>query len=45
MTEMVEKVGIIDKYSRIEELGWEIRWKSAEEIVEDHLKTLAEVKE
>ncbi|AAB89234.1 NAD-dependent epimerase/dehydratase family protein [Archaeoglobus fulgidus] len=45
MTEMVEKAGIIDKYSRIEELDWEIRWKSAEEIVEDHLKTLAEVEE
>ncbi len=45
MTEMVEKAGIIDKYSKIDELGWEIKWKSVDEIVEDHLKTLAEVKE
>ncbi|MBO8179310.1 MAG: NAD(P)-dependent oxidoreductase [Archaeoglobus sp.] len=45
MTEMVEKTGVIDKYSRIEELDWEIRWKNPEEIVEDHLRTLAEVKE
>lgn len=44
MTEMVEKAGIIDKYSRIDELEWEIKWKSADEIVEDHLKTLVEVR-
>ncbi len=44
MTEMVEKAGIIESYSRIDELEWEIRWRSADEIVEDHLKTLAEVK-
>jgi len=45
MTEVVEKAGIIDKYSKIDELEWEMRWKSVDEIVKDHLKTLAEVKE
>ncbi|WP_202318545.1 NAD-dependent epimerase/dehydratase family protein [Archaeoglobus neptunius] len=40
MTLMAEKSGILDRYRKNEELGWEIRWDSPEKIVRDHLKTL-----
>ncbi|WP_290595763.1 MULTISPECIES: NAD-dependent epimerase/dehydratase family protein [unclassified Archaeoglobus] len=42
MTEFVDKSGILKRYSRIDELGWEIRWDDIDKIVEDHVRTLKE---
>ncbi|MBE8540380.1 NAD-dependent epimerase/dehydratase family protein [Geoglobus acetivorans] len=40
MTELAVSSGILDRYRKIDELGWEIRWDSTDKIVEDHIKTL-----
>lgn len=40
MTELAVKSGILDKYRRIDELGWEIKWDTSDKIVEDYIKTL-----
>lgn len=42
MTDFAERSGILEKYRRIEELKWEIKWDNAQKIIEDHIKTLEE---
>ncbi|MEM2346461.1 MAG: NAD-dependent epimerase/dehydratase family protein [Nitrososphaerota archaeon] len=40
VAEVAKKMGILEKFNRIEELEWELKYRNLEEIVEDYIKAI-----